>query len=85
MANKSHIKFYKGVVLVKIKAKLLEDGVDLTTEQVDTTLKEFAKIDMSTIEMTQDQLKDLIEKSKEFGMRIGLDLDKGNGIELNFK
>lgn len=85
MANPKLITFYISQVVLPIMDKLNEDMVEVyTKEWVDTILKANAKIDMSKIEMDDEQLKDLIEHSKQFAMQIGIDIDKGNGIELNF-
>jgi len=78
------IKFYKGVVLVQIHSKLVSDGSIVSIDEVDDLLKDFADSVGSTKDMSKEELNDLIEISKQFALTIGLDIDKGNGIELNF-
>ena len=78
-------------IVEPIKRKLNEDclkanlDADWTNEMVDTFLKHNFKLDKSKIVMSKEELRDLIEHSKQFAMQLDLDLDKGNGIELNFK
>lgn len=81
MANRRLIKFYKGIVLVKIHEHI--NDKDISLEDLDTYLKYRAGIDKSTCDMTDKELKDLIEHSKQFAESIGLSIDKYE--ELNFK
>jgi hypothetical protein len=74
-ASKALIKFYKGVVLVKILDHLNEDGYGVTKEWLDTYLKSFVKIDTSCIEMSMEELQEVIEVGLVFAKDLGIDLD----------
>jgi hypothetical protein len=69
-----------------IHAKLNKDGVNVTKGTLTDVLKIHAKMDgISIADIDKDKLIILKEESKRFATNIGLDLDKGNGIELNWK
>jgi len=74
-ASKKLIKYYKGVLLVKILDHLNEDGELMTKEQLDTYLKSFVKIDTSCIEMSMQELQEVIEVGLVFAKELGLDID----------
>ena len=65
-------------------------AVTFTKEEVDTLLKAIANIDMSKIQMSNEELNGLILESFQFGDRIGLSLDYPQDyldklIKLNIK
>jgi hypothetical protein len=74
-ASKALIKFYKGVVLVKILDHLNEEGEIMTKEQLDSYLKDFVKPDKSCIEMSNEELKNVIEVGLVFAKDLGIELD----------
>ena len=74
-ASKKLIKYYKGVILVKILDHLNEDGELMTKEQLDTYLKSFVVIDTSCIEMSMQELQEVIEVGLVFAKELGLNLD----------
>jgi hypothetical protein len=74
-ASKKLIKYYKGVLLVKILDHLNEDGELMTKEQLDTYLKSFVVIDTSCIEMSMQELQEVIEVGLVFAKELKLKLD----------
>ena len=78
------IKFYKGVVLEQIHTKLVADGTVVSIDEVDELLKSHADSVGSCSDMSKEELKDLVEWSKQFAASIGLDIDEGNGINFKF-
>ena len=81
-ASKELIKFYKGVVLTKIVDTLNEDiGEVISIQHVDTLLKDMVNIDMSCIEMSEDELYEVIYKGFEMGDAIGLTLGFPSDLE----
>jgi hypothetical protein len=74
-ASKKLIKYYKGVLLVKILDHLNEDGELMTKEKLDTYLKSFVVIDTSCIEMSMQELQEVIEVGLVFAKEIGVNLD----------
>ena len=76
MNNNKLIKFYKGVVLESIQAKLNENGI-YSTGEVDEILKVHAgfSYDTSCTEMSTGELQELISWSFIFGDKIGLSLN----------
>lgn len=74
-ASKKLIKFYKGCVLTPIVEKCLKDGNEVTKEQMDTYLKSLVDLDKSCIEMSMDELGEVITQGFLFGDDIGLDLN----------
>ena len=75
MANARLIRFYKGIVVDQIYKHLNRDNLVMTFEQVDSFLKSHAKIDMSSIQMSNEELHHVILKSFEIADAIGLELD----------
>jgi hypothetical protein len=74
-ASKKLIKFYKGCVLAPIVEKCKVDGNEVTTQQMDTYLKSLVDLDKSCIEMSMDELGEVIRQGFLFGDDIGLNLD----------
>lgn len=74
-ASKALIKFYKGVVLVKILDHLHEEGHEVTKEWLDTYLKSFVKIDTSCVEMSMEELQEVVERGLNMAEELGIDLD----------
>jgi hypothetical protein len=72
--NKRLIKFYKGVCLEKIHTRLIELRDSKTIKEVDRFLKEYAGFNpnVSTLDMTSDELNELIINSFQFGDSIGV-------------
>ena len=72
--NTRLIKFYKGVVLTKIHTRLIELRSSKTIDEVDKELKEYAGFNpnVSTKDMTSDELNELIISSFQFGDSIGV-------------
>lgn len=68
------IKFYKGICLEKIHTRLIELRSSKTIKEVDRELKEYAGFNpnVSTKDMTQDDLNELIISSFQFGDSIGV-------------
>ena len=81
MASKKLITFYVSQVVVPIKHQMNKDALqadldaDWTNEMVDTFLKHNFEIDKSKIEMTTQELHELILNSFQFADSIGLDLN----------
>ena len=69
------IKFYKGVILVKVHEKLVADGNYLSIDEVDDLLKEFVDNHKSCSNMDKWELLELCSWSLAFANNIGLDLD----------
>ena len=74
-ASKAQIRTYKGRILEPIFKRHQELGYPETKEQVDTFLKSRVKINMSCIEMSSDEIQELILQSQLYGDTIGLNLD----------
>lgn len=90
-ASTADIKFYKGVMLVKIHERLVKDIIeirknaseelavyfeDITIEELDSLLKYKADLTgMSCSDMTKKQIQDLKERSKEFSVSIGMSVN----------
>lgn len=74
-ASKKLIKFYKGCVVEPIQKKIIKDGTPISMEEVDTLIKSRADIDMSCIQMSNDELGAVIREGFLFGDEIGLKLD----------
>lgn len=84
-ASKEDIKFYKGVILIQIHDYLTKEQTFLSLEELDNFLKDYADLfGISCSDMTHNEMQELKEYSKQFAMSVGLDLDKDNGINLNF-
>jgi hypothetical protein len=75
--NKRLIKFYKGICLEKIHTRLIELRDSKTINEVDKFLKEYAGFNpnVSTLDMTSDELNELIVWSFAFGDEIGIHLN----------
>lgn len=75
--NSRLIKFYKGIILTKIHTRLIELRSSKTIEEVDKELKEYAGFNpnISTKDMTQDDLNELIVWSFGYGDEIGIHLN----------
>ena len=94
MASKKLITFYVSQVVVPIKHQMNRDALqadldaDWTNEMVDTFLKHNFEIDKSKIEMTTQELHELILNSFQFADSIGLELNYPEGTlddMLDFK
>jgi len=90
MANGKLIRFYISQVVIPIVNDLEDKGVHATKEEVDTMLKANANIDMSKVQMSNEELHHLILESFQFGDKIGLDLNYPEDkldelIKLNIK
>jgi len=81
MASKKLITFYVSQVVEPIKRKMNQDAegvgleADYTNEMIDLLLKHNFEIDKSKIEMTTQELHELILNSFQFADSIGLDLN----------
>jgi hypothetical protein len=71
------IKFYKGICLRKIHEKLKEQGSLKSIELLDKELKEYAGFnrEISTKDMTSDEINELIVWSFAYGDEIGIHLN----------
>jgi hypothetical protein len=71
------IKFYKGICVKKIHERLIELRSSKTITEVDKELKEYAGFnrEISTKDMTSDELNELIVWSFAFGDQIGIHLN----------
>jgi hypothetical protein len=90
MANNRLIKFYKGYVLQQIHTKLNEDGAVIPVEDVDKLIKHSVDIDMSSVQMSNEELQAVILSGFSMADRIGLKLDYPQDkwdklIKLNLK
>lgn len=72
--NNRLIKFYKGICLEKIHTRLIELRSSKTIDEVDKELKEYAGFNpnVSTKDMTQDDLNELIISCFAYGDDIGV-------------
>lgn len=80
-ASKELITFYKAFVVDPIYKKQAKDGAGVTKEQIDTLIKDLVDIDMSCIEMSEDELYEVIYKGFELGDAIGLELGFPSDLE----
>jgi hypothetical protein len=96
MASKKLITFYISQVVIPIKHQMNRDALqadldaDWTNEMVDKFLKHNFEIDKSKIEMTTQELHELILNSFQFADSIGLELNYPEDeldklIDLNIK
>lgn len=71
------IKFYKAICVKKIHTRLIELRDTKTIEEVDKFLKEYAGFNknISTLDMSQDELNELIVWCFAFGDEIGIHLN----------
>lgn len=71
------IKFYKGICLRKIHEKLEEQGSLKSIESLDKELKEYAGFnrEISTKDMTSDEINELIVWCFAYGDEIGIHLN----------
>lgn len=71
------IKFYKAICLQKIHTRLIELRSSKTIKEVDKELKEYAgfNANVSTKDMTQDDLNELIVWCFAYGDEIGIHLN----------
>lgn len=84
-ASKGDITFFKGVALVKIHDKLVLDESPISIDELEDLLKHLSGLTgVSCSDMSHEEMQWLKERSKKFAMDIGLDIDKNNGIHLNF-
>ena len=80
-ATNKQIIFYVSKVVEPIRDRLNEDNrkagldADWSNEKVDTFLKHIAQTDKSKIEMSREEMGELIINGFEFGTQLGLDLD----------
>ena len=81
MASKKLITFYISQVVIPIKHQMNKDALqaglvaDWTNEMVDSFLKHNFEIDKSKIEMSTQELHELILNSFQFADSIGLELN----------
>lgn len=75
--NKRLITFYKAICLHKIHARLIELRCLITIDELDKVLKEYAgfNANISTKDMTSDELNELIIWSFGYGDEIGIHLN----------
>jgi hypothetical protein len=75
--NTRLIKFYKGIILTKIHTRLIELRSSKTIEEVDKELKEYAGFnrEISTKDMTSDEINELIIWCFAYGDEIGIHLN----------
>ena len=90
MANRRLIKFYKGVVLQKIHTHVNKDGATMSIDQLDMFLKDYSELSGSTLKMTLEEMKTLVEWSLYFANTIGCKVDYPTDkldlqIQLNIK
>ena len=71
------IKFYKGICLRKIHERLEEQGSIKSIELLDKELKEYAGFnrEVSTKDMTSDEINELIIWCFAYGDEIGIHLN----------
>jgi hypothetical protein len=71
------IKFYKGICVKKIHERLIELRSSKTIAEVDKELKEYAGFnrEISTKDMTSDEINELIVWSFAYGDEIGIHLN----------
>ena len=71
------IKFYKGICLRKIHERLEEQGSLKSIESLDKELKEYAGFnrEISTKDMTSDEINELIIWCFAYGDEIGIHLN----------
>lgn len=75
MANKRLIKFYKGYVLPNL-LKAVKKQISCESKDLDAWLKgKFFEDDISTTEMTNDELYEIIYFCFDFGDEIGIYLN----------
>ena len=85
-ATPKDIKFYKGVMLVKIHDKLTSGGTYVSIEQLDSDLKEYADLKgISCSDMTKEQFQQLKLWSKDFieHYSIGIDFDYDERLDFD--
>jgi hypothetical protein len=85
-ATQADIKFYKGVLLIKIHDKVIADGAYMSIDELDELLKAYADLEgISCSDMNNEQMQILKEYSKQFATSIGMqDFDNDKRIKLNF-
>jgi hypothetical protein len=71
------IKFYKGICVKKIHERLIQLRSSKTISEVDKELKEYAGFnrEISTKDMTSDEINELIVWSFAYGDEIGIHLN----------
>jgi hypothetical protein len=75
MANKRLIKFYKGIVLPEL-LKAIRIDVSCQKDELDVWLKrKFFDCDVSTLQMSNDELVEIIYFCFELGDKIGIYLN----------
>lgn len=75
MANKKLIKFYQGYVLTEI-LKCIEKDVKCTKQELNLWLKgKFFDYEISTTEMTNDELYEIIYFCFDWGDQLGIYLN----------
>lgn len=80
-ATNKQIIFYVSKVVEPIRDRLNEDNLkaglesDWTNDMVDVFLKHRTRIDKSKIEMSRDEMQELIINGFEFGDELGLELN----------
>jgi len=85
-ASTTDIKFFKGVMLVKIHDQLIADGTYYSIDELDTFLKAYSDLEgLSCSDMTIDQMQQLKEQSKQFACSIGMGVDAFDKDKINLK
>jgi hypothetical protein len=75
MANKRLIRFYQGYVLPNL-LKCIEEDVKCTKQELNTWLKDkFFDCEISTTEMTNDELYEIIYFCFDWGDQLGIYLN----------
>ena len=84
MANKKLIRFYKGYVLTELY-KAIKNDLNCNKSDLDLWLKgKFFDDEISTTEMTNDQLNEIIYFCFDLGDQIGIYLNfPNNEFEIN--
>ena len=86
-SSTTDIKFFKGVLCVKIHDKVVSDGAYMSIDELSDILKAHADLeDISCSDMSHEQMQQLKEFSKQFATSIGMsenEFDKDND-DLNF-
>ena len=77
-------KFYKGILLIKIRRKLISDGTYYSVEELDLFLKAYADLEgISCNDMSHEEMQILKEFCKQFARSIGLVIKESKNEEQN--
>ncbi len=84
MANKKLIRFYKGYVLTHLLIEINKE-INCNKKDLDLWLKgKFFDYEISTVEMTNDELNEIIYFCFDLGDKIGIYLNfPNNEFEIN--